>query len=281
MAQNPPLLCPQCNAPAQPHQRFCAECGTTLHVGANTPTALASESQFVQAPPPGQHAGPQEATERAPQPGFAPPAAPGSSPPTPGPGMAPGQMPYASGSSYSTVPTPGNQFSAQTTDANVIPPPPPGSFVAARQESAPPAPGPPVVPDYARAPTRSRGVLMIALVLLLVLALGGVGVYALTQRGKQTGTTGIQTPPASSTSTPGGQGSGAANETLNLLCTYASLALTITSVQYGQSYSSGPAGGVRVSFTETAGPKAGGFLYSDVARLSFPDQSVVAPTNQQ
>ena len=105
MAQNPPLLCPNCNTPAPPNQRFCSECGTTLNIGANKPTALASESQFAHAAPPGQNNGSQDATERAQRPGFAPPVAPLSTPPTPQPGMAPGQAPYASGASYSTVPT--------------------------------------------------------------------------------------------------------------------------------------------------------------------------------
>src|SRR5712691_2171541 len=132
MAQNPPLLCPNCNMPTQPNQRFCSECGTTLNVEANKPTALASESQFAQAIPPGQNTGSADATERAPQsidtaqtvgtpqPGSAPPVAPMSTPPPPPPGMAPEQMPYASGSSYSTVPTSGNQFYSEATGANVI-----------------------------------------------------------------------------------------------------------------------------------------------------------------
>lgn len=298
MSQNPPSLCPHCNTPAQPNQRFCSECGTTLHVGANKPTALASESQFVQAAPPGQHGGSQNATERAPQPDSAPPAAPVSTPPTPQPGIAPGQTPYASGSSYSTAPTPGNQFYSQATVANVIPPPPPpDSFVSARQHSPTPAPGTYVVPDNARAPKRSRGFLIITLVLLLVLALGGIGIYALTHRssnGNQTGTqstpgTGSSpgssitlTPSASSnTPTPGGNGSGAANETLNLMFTYASLDIAITSVQYAQSFSDDSRGGVRVAFKETASEQIGAFLYSDVARLILPDQSVVAPVNEQ
>src|SRR6266699_3746395 len=297
MAQNPPWLCPNCNTPAQPDQRFCAECGTTLHVGANKPTAFAIESQPAQATPPGQSNGSAYATGRAPQPGAASPAPPLSTPPTPQPGNGPGQTPYASGSSYSTVPTSGSQFYLEATDANVIPPPPPpDSFVSARQQSPPPAPGTYVVPDYARAPKRSRGLLIITIVLLLVLALGGIGIYALTHRGNQTGNTGTQTTPgtgstpgssitptpsvSSNTPTPGGNGSGAANETVNLMFTYASLDITITTVQYAQSFSDDSRGGARVAFKETAGPKGGEFLYSDVARLILPDQSVVAPASQ-
>ncbi len=83
------------------------------------------------------------------------------------------------------------------------------------------------------------------------------------------------------TPTPGGNGSGATMEQLNLLFTYASLDITITSVQYAQRFSDDARGGGRVAFKETAGPKAGGFLYGDVVRLILPDQSVVAPSNAQ
>lgn len=301
MAQNPPLLCPNCNTPAQPGQRFCAECGTTLNFGANRPTALASESQFAQAAPPGQNNGSQDAAARAPQSGSPEPVVPGSIPPTP----QSGQTPYASGSSYSTVPTSGNQFYSQATDANVIPPPPPvDSFVAARQQSPPPAPGTYVVPDYARAPKRSRWLFIIPIVLLLVLALGAFGIYALTHRGNQTGNNGQQNTPGASgntpgtattpgvtstsvsgtTPTPGGNGNGATSETVNLMFTYASLDITITSVQYAQSFSddsSVTSGGVRISFKETAGPKVGIFAYINVTRLILPDQSVIPPVNEQ
>lgn len=63
--------------------------------------------------------------------------------------------------------------------------------------------------------------------------------------------------------------------------TYASLDVTITSVQYAQSFSDDSRGGVRVAFKETAGPNVGGFLYSDIARLILPDQSVDAPSSAQ
>lgn len=284
MAQNPPLLCPKCGTPAQPNQRFCAECGTTLYTDANKPTAFASQSQLAQA------------TERAPQSGAASPVTPLSTPPTPQSGNVPGQTPSSFGSSYSTVPTSGSQFYSEDTNANVIPPPPPpDSFVSMRQQSPTPAPGPYVVPDYARAPKRSRGLLIITIVLLLVLALGGVGIYALTHRGNQPGNTGTGNTPGTGTTpgssitstsgvsgttpTSGGNGSGPVQETVNLMFTYASLDATITSVQYAQSFSDDPRGGVRVAFKETAGPKVGGFLYSDIARLILPDQSIDAPSN--
>src|SRR5437588_9958880 len=158
MAQNSPLLCPKCHTPAEANQRFCAECGTTLNIGANKPTSLASDSQLAQAASPGLDGGTQSPTERAPksfdatmltpQPGSSSPGLPLSTPPTPQSG---GQAPYSFGSPYSTVPTSGNQFYSEATDANVIPPPPPPeSFIAARQHSPTPAPGTYVVPDYAR-----------------------------------------------------------------------------------------------------------------------------------
>lgn len=310
MAQNPPLLCPTCNTPAQSNQRFCAECGTTLNVGANKPTALASESQFAQAIPPGQNNSSQQATERAPQPDSAPPAAPISTPPTPQPGNVPGPAPYRFGSTNSTVPTSGSQFYSGATDANVIPPPPPPeSFVSARQQSPTPVPGTYVVPDYARVPKRSRGLLIITIVLLLVLALGGIGIYALTHRGTQTGNTGTQTTPGTgstpgsgttpgatqtsgsgTTPTPGGNGStptgnGATNEPLNLMFTFASVNMTITSVQYANSFpddSSATSGTVRINFKEANSTSGGSSVYyPDVTRLKLPDGTLIAPLNEE
>src|SRR6266487_1164139 len=285
MSQNPPSLCPHCNTPAQPNQRFCSECGTTLHVGANKPTTFASGSQFAQVIPPGENNGSAHATERAPQPGFAPYA-------------VPGQTPYASGSSYPDVPNSDNRFYSQTTNANVIPPPPPpNSFVSAPQQSPTPAPSTYAVPDYARAPKRSRGLLVFSIVLLLVLVLGGIGVYALTHRSSKGNQTGTQSTPgtgstpgssitptsgaSNTTPTPGGSSNGETKETVNLIFKYASLDITITSVQYAQSFSDDSRGGVRVAFKETASEQIGAFLYDDVARLILPDQSVVASVNQQ
>jgi zinc-ribbon domain len=44
---DPPRLCPKCGIAAEPNQRFCSECGTTLNVASNQPTAIASGEQSV------------------------------------------------------------------------------------------------------------------------------------------------------------------------------------------------------------------------------------------
>jgi hypothetical protein len=163
---------------------------------------------------------------------------------------------------------------------------------------ATPAPGAYTVPDYARAPRRSRSGVIVSLVLLLLLVLGGVTAYALffnKSNNKQggtnpqnTGTSSTVTATGNSTSTPGSTSTtpanGATSEQVNLAFSYAGLNLTITSVQYATSFSddsSLPAGGVRVAFNENnAATSNPNFLYSDVARLILPDQTSVAPANE-
>ena len=307
MAQHPPRLCPKCGTPAEPNQHFCSECGTTLNVASNQPTALASGEQPVI---PSQ--GAQFATQ--PEQGG---SVPGST------ATAPTQMVGASGQTPAAYPASGSQFYAQTTDANPIPPPPPpDSLVApfysstyqapAKTSSQPaqatPAPGIVPVPDYARVPRRSRTGLIVSLLLLLLLVLGGVGAYALffnKPNNKQggtnpqntatssvnsstvtatTGTSNSTSTPGSGSTTPTTTANGATTEQVNLTFSYAGLNLTITSVQYAASFpddSNLTAGGMRIAFNEnnptTANPN---FLYSDVARLTLPDQSSVAPTNE-
>jgi hypothetical protein len=316
MAQNPPRLCPKCGTPAEPNQRFCSECGTTLNVASNQPTAMASGEQSVI---PSQ--GAQFATQ--PEPGG---GVPGNT------GTAPTQMVGASGQTPGAYPATaasasGAQFYSQTTDANPIPPPPPpDSLVGSLYQStyqaptktpsspsqATQAPGAYTVPDYARAPRRSRLGLIVSLVLLLVLVLGGVAAYALffnksnnTQGGTNpqhtattsansstvtatTGTGNSASTPGSSSTTPTTTASttpnGATTEQVNLAFAYSGINLTITSVQYASSFpddSSLSAGGVRIAFNENnAATSNPNFLYSDVARLILPDHSSVAPTNE-
>ncbi|MGH2494462.1 MAG: zinc ribbon domain-containing protein [Ktedonobacteraceae bacterium] len=317
MAQNPPRLCPNCGTPAEPNQRFCAECGTTLSMVSNHPTALASGEQ---------QAIPMQGAQYATQ----PEAGNGASGNT---AIAPTQLVGTSGQApaaypASTVPSSGAQFYAQTTDVNPIaPPPPPDSLVAPlyqpsyqapEQVSSPdrqptPAPGTYVVPDYARVPRRSRAGLIVSLVLLLVLVLGGVAAYALffhksnsNNQGNQGSTPPHNTPvtnantpvsnvtattgtnngstPGSGSTTPTTTANGATSEQVNLVFTYAGINFTINSVQYAASFpddSNLSAGGVRVAFNEnnaiTSNPD---FLYSDVSRLILSDHSSVAPTNE-
>jgi hypothetical protein len=211
----------------------------------------------------------------------------------------------ASGDSYSTVPKSGAQFYGQTTEADVIPPPPPpNSFISQPQPSpasVPPAPTPGAydVPSYARAPRRSRGCLVVSVVLLLVLAAGAAGIYfgfirnhsgasnnntntSTSHQGTQT--TGNTPTPGNTPTTSGTGGTGSqASVPLNLAFTYATINYTITSVQYAQSYpddTSITAGGVRVAFTESNPTSVSVvFAYSDVARLIMPDGSSVAPAS--
>lgn len=316
MAQNPPRLCPNCGTPAEANQRFCAECGTTLSMVSNQPTALASGEQSAIPVQGAQYATQPEAGNGASgNTVTAPTQLVGTS------GQAPAPYPA------STVPSSGSQFYAQTTEAGLIaPPPPPDSLVAPlyqpsyqapEQVSSPaqqptPAPGTYVVPDYARAPRRSRAGLIVSLVLLLVLVLGGVAAYALffhksngNNQGNQgspsthnntpvtngntpvstvtptTGTSDTSTPGSGST-TPTTSASGATTEQVNLAFTYAGIDITVTTVQYAQSYPDDTgitSGGVRVSLNEKNATSANpGYYYPDLARLILADGSAIAPS---
>lgn len=315
MAQHPPRLCPNCGTPVEPNQRFCSECGTTLNIASNQPTALASGEQETLlsqgsgaqfAPPPASNVSGDAATVPTQLVGA--------------PGQAPGDQPVA------TASTSGAHFYSQATEANPIPPPPPPDSLIAQLYQTPyqapdrtppaqptPAPGTYSVPDYARAPRRSRLGMVVSLVLLLVLILGGVAVYALffhksgnNTQGNQ-GNTSTQNTPATSgntpasnvtattgtgNSTPGSSGTtpttstsgnGATSEQVNLAFTYASINITITNVQYATSFTddNNTPGGVRVAFTEN-NPTSNNpnFFYGDVARLILPDQSSISPTGE-
>jgi hypothetical protein len=319
MTQNPPRLCPGCGTPAEPNQRFCSECGATLNVASNQPTALASGEQPALS---SQGSGAQFAAQ--PEPGI---GVPGNTATAPTQLVGtPGQTPGTPTPPYSTTPTSGAQFYSQTTDANPIPPPPPpDSLVSSPYQSLyqtpaktppaqpTPAPGTYSVPDYARAPRRSRLGLIVGLVLLLMLVLGSLAAYALffnkpnnKQGGtnpQHTATTGVNTPGSSNVtattgtgnSTPGSgnttpttvastTANGATTEQVNLAFTYASIGITVTTVQYAASFpddSSMSGGGVRVAFTENNATNGNpNFLYSDVTRLILPDHSSVAPTGE-
>ena len=319
MAQNPPRLCPNCGTPVEPNQRFCSECGTTLNIASNQPTALASGEQ-------------ETLLSQGSAAPFAPPSATNASGdaatvPTqlvgaPVPGQAPGDQ------SGAPAPASGAHFYSQATEANPIPPPPPPDSLIAplyqtpyqapdRTPPAQPTPAPDsyAVPDYARAPRRSRLGTIVGLVVLLMLVLGGVAAYALffhksgnNTQGNQ-GNTSTQNTPATSGNTPasnvttttgtgnstpgsGGttptattstSGNGATSEQVNLPFTYASINITITNIQYATSFTddTNTPGGVRVAFTEN-NPTSNNpnFFYADVARLILPDQSSISPTGE-
>ncbi|HLL79467.1 MAG TPA: DUF4352 domain-containing protein, partial [Ktedonobacteraceae bacterium] len=234
------------------------------------------------------------------------------------------------------APISGSQFYSETTDSNVIPPPPPpDSYISLPQATpqgtpgapgtqstpaptAPSAPSPPgtfaPVPSYAQAPKRSRGCMVVSVVLLLVLAAGAAGLYLfvikphlgnsgnpqltptgaagqqntpvitnntnITPTAGSTPTSVTTTPSTGSTSTT----SGATNEQLNLAFVYSGINYTITSVEYAPGFSddsSLSSGGVRISFRESSTTsRTIIFAYSEVARLILPDGTAMAPANE-
>jgi len=313
MAQNFPRRCQTCGTPAEADQRFCAECGTVLSSEGNKPTELASGDSFKpantpNAPQAGANAQPQfDATVITPQ------NAPQS-------GSMPGAAPYSFGSPNSTVPTSGAQFYRQPTEYDVIAPPPPSSSYASLPPPSPapmpapvssPAGGTYNVPSYAQAPRRSRGCLLVSIVLLLVLVGGGVGIYfgfihnhgpqpnqngTPTSQGTQTtgntptpgsSPTSGTTPTASNTPSSGGTSTtgGVTQVNLSLPFTYSSIDYTINSVQYSQGGypddTSVTSGAVRVAFSESnATSNSVVFGYNDVARLILPNSSTIPPANE-
>lgn len=331
MAQSSPRFCSQCGSPLEASQRFCTNCGATTNIESDARTALATSDQTALASDSVQSSSPVASTvaaassdaidSRVITPGSdttgSTVIAPGSTPVVPGtpasgatPATPSSLAQNVSGTPYSKAPTSGDQFYAQTTDADVVPPPPPpDSFISTPQQAptppyyTPPAPGYTSVPSYARAPKRSRGCLITSVVLLLVLVLGGIGVFFAfrshgTSGGNQSGNSanGQQTTPGasgntavSSGSTPGSGGSptssGPVTEQLNLMFTYASIEMTITSVQEANSFpddNSATQGAVRINLNEkNPTPHSGGFLYSDVARLVLPDGTTATTDNAQ
>jgi zinc-ribbon domain len=317
-----PRFCSECGKPLEAGHSFCTNCGATTSVEANARTTLTSD-QTVLGSGKAQSSRPQVSvpinntgatastiiTPDANTPGAAA-HTPGFTPVMPHTPLSSSGTPGVSGASYSIVPTSGAQFYAQATGAEVIPPPPPpDSFISTPQEApASPyyAPSPQVkgpVPAYAQAPKRSRGCLVASIVLLLVLALGGVGAFYILRHNNSTGSSqngnssGAQqnTPSTSgntptSATTPGSNGNtpntgGPATVPLNLKFTYSSVDITLLSVQQASSFaddSSTPHGGVRVATKESNSTTNNvRYLYGDVIRLIMPDGSIIAPSNEK
>lgn len=325
MAQSTPRFCSQCGSLLEAGHRFCTNCGATTDIGSNNPTALATDEQATLASNAAQNPSSPVATIPAAKSAPSEPTimtanadstvgAPISTPATPNaPGTAAipatpaAPAPNVAGATYSTVPAPGDQFYAQDTQADVIPPPPPpDSFVSSSQQSqassyyTPPAPGYAAVPDYARVPKRSRAGL-VAIVLLLVLVLGGVGLYfaffrhpatnnnqnnngAHTQQ--NTASTTGNTPVSSGSNNGTPASSGPTAEQLNLQFTYASIQMTISSVQEAQSLpgdnNTSQGGLVRITMMENnPTTHSGNFAYGDVAHLRLPDGTTTPAVNSQ
>src|SRR5258708_3889598 len=242
-------------------------------MAANNPTARASDQQSTLASPPVPDV-----------PSLAPAvlAAHGSASRAPNTGPTP--VLGTSAPTYSTGP--GAQLSVPNTGVPSIPPPlPPAPLLASPEPaspySTPPTPDTNTVPPYAPAPKRSRAFL-VAIALLLVLVLGGVGGYVVFFHGRgtittsQQGTAGSGSTPSNSTSATGGP----TTEPLNLQFTYASEAITLTSVQEAANFADDlqPHQGshlVRITLNETNPTRyhAGFGLFSDVAHLLLPDGS--------
>jgi hypothetical protein len=306
LSQSLSRFCPQCNSPLEPGQRFCTNCGATTSIESNAPTALTNDHTVLAsglaqsntvlaqpAPVAGSNAtGPTILTPNT--------SAPGPTPATPQ-----AVTPDVSGATYSRAPASSDRFNAQAIDEDVIPPPPPpDSFISTPQEAPaapyyiPPAPGNKTVPAYAQAPKRSRGCLVASIVLLLVLVLGGAGVFLVFKSHSTSGssnqssssTNGQQSTPSSNGTTTSGSGNtpstgGPVTIPLNLKFTYSSVYITLHSVQQANSFpddSSTPQGGIRVSIKESNPTTKGtNYVYSDVVRLVFPDGTIAPPSGEQ
>lgn len=286
-----PRFCSECGKPLEAGHRFCTDCGATTSVEANALTTLTSD-QMVLGSGQAQSSQPQVSTSNnnagatastiitphANTPGVAL-NAPGFMPVKPNIPISSAATPNVAGASYSTLPNSGYQFYAQATEADIIPPPPPPDFFISTPQVAPAPPyyapsmqSKGTVPAYAQAPKRSRGCLVASIVLLLVLALGGICVLYIirhnnsaggsqnenSSNGQQSTQNGNGNTP-NSVSTPGNNSNPPTTGrpvtvALNLNFTYSSVDFTLISVQEASSFpddSSTPQGGVRVTTKES------------------------------
>jgi hypothetical protein len=320
-------FCSECGKPLEEGHRFCTNCGATTSVEANARTTLASDQTALdndqaqsspsQVSVPGNNGGATASTIITPNANTPGTVAnmPGFTPVVPNMPQSSSEIPGVSKASYPTEQMSGDQFYAHAADTEVIPPPPPPDSYISTPQEAPAAPyyTPPSqvtgnVPAYAQAPKRSRGCLVASIVLLLVLALGGVGIFYIVrhnnstsnnpngssssgQQNTQSGTgttsnTNGVTP--TSVTTPGSNGNtpntgGPVTVPLNLKLTYSSVDITLVSVQQASSFpddTSAPQGGIRISTMESNSTTHDvRYYYGDIIRLIMPDGSVIAPSN--
>ena len=292
MAQKPPSFCTECGTPLAADQRFCANCGSAAVPNVSDPTVQASSPSVEAAALPAT--GPTIPNTNPP----APQASTGNDPfltreQTDAPSVPPPPPPISGAYNPYTVSAPGGpQVYEQevSVPAGGYAPPPPVSVTGA----------PNVVPPYARA-RKSHACLIVSIILLVVLA-GGVGGTILLVRyiaGKASNLLATSTAtlggPTSSTGGGGSNGAGnntptgnaRASEQVSLKITYASIEITINSVQLANSFTDdsntgGQVGVVRLNLHEannsTNNPL---YLESDVLRLVLPNGNSIQSTNQQ
>lgn len=295
MAQRPPSFCTECGTPLATDQRFCANCGAAVAPNTSDPTALANPPQAEIAEGSGS-----------------PPLATGPTTPDTHPSV---MQASTGGDPYLT---------REQADASPLAPPPPppvsgaynpytssapgGPQVYGQEVSAPsagytspppvaPSLAPNVVPPYARA-RKSHACLIISIILLVVLAAGIGGTVFLVKYVAGKTNTLLATVGLKSTATPGGSignigGSGTptgnvnASEQVNLSLTYASIEITVKSVQLANSFTDdsntgGQVGVVRLNLHEANNsPDNPLYLESDVLRLVLPNGNSIQTAEQQ
>ena len=163
-----------------------------------------------------------------------------------------------------------------------------------QKPSLPQSGAPQPVPAYAQKPKSRGGCVAVSVILLLVLAIGLGGYFlfhALTNK-STTNTTGTNstpttyTPTAAQGSSPTSQAHAVTTEQLNLQVTYASVALTIASVQKATSFpddtstTAGSAGIIRINFRENNSTSGNpDYIERDSMLLILPGNTTVQATN--
>lgn len=299
MSATPAPFCPQCGASLQGSQRFCTNCGATIEIGASSPTVAASQNPSTPQTPGipagyGIRSGPPavdpdtETTPNSTPPNQAlsgPAYTGGNDASLPPPPPPPVYNPYTHsmpGRTPNYVPTP---------KPNYVPTPAPMTAPAQQQAGAYSA-----VPPYARKPKRGRGCVTASIILLLVLA-AGVGGFLLVNKyvlsrfgnsGNQTGSNRNTPTGSGSTPTATSQGNAVNTEQLNLQITYASVKITLISVQQAQKFSDdtstdpGSAGVVRINLRENNPTSSNGrYLEGDSMLLVLPDGNTIQARQEQ
>lgn len=281
MSQTSPQICPQCQTPIYPGQRFCSNCGKT----APEPVAPTVAS------PPDAFGTPAPTVSATPYPNFPPnpntssPYGSGQQMPFPLP-----QSPYTQYSGNNSAPPPPPSYNTP------VPPPPSNPYGASTSPNDPY--GGTGVPNFAQAQSKKRSPLLYVIIgIVVVLLLACVG-SALALRNAMTGVTGSNTA-SNSTGLLGGSNNSNSNTNTNsnfpssqqlnnLAIVYSSDQMTFTSLQQADKFSDDSYTSfssynksyyVRLNFKEQQQAKRSSyFSYTSAFHLILPDQSVVAGT---